>query len=60
MSTKKVFDWLEADPVRNRAGRCVVGPRHQLVRFEDQVEVVVVRRCLRLLSKCKIHGKDEQ
>lgn len=35
-------------------------PEARLVCFEDQVEVVVVRRCLRLLSKCKIHGKDEQ
>jgi hypothetical protein len=39
-----------------RAGKCIVGRGKQLVCFEDGAECIVVRRCLRLREKCKVHG----
>jgi hypothetical protein len=41
---------FRADPVRRPNGKCVVGPRHALVIFEDGETVVVIRRCLRLAT----------
>jgi len=45
------------DPVR-RDGKCVVGGGKQAVVFEDGVEVIVIRRCLRLREKCSAHKRD--
>lgn len=42
---------LQCDPVRRLDGRCLVGPRHAVVRFADGVEAVVIRRCLRLAGR---------
>ncbi len=39
------------DPVRRPDGKCWVGGGKQVVRFEDGVEAVVIRRCLRLNNK---------
>lgn len=35
------------DPVRRPDGKCIVGPRHQWVRFADGTEAIVIRRALR-------------
>jgi len=40
-------------------GKCVVGRGNQLVKFENGQISVVVRRCLRLKSKCKSHRGDK-
>lgn len=45
---------IYCEPVK-RAGKCIVGRGNQLVRFADGVQVVVVRRALRLRGKCQIH-----
>lgn len=42
------------DPVL-RKGRCILGRGNQFVIFEDGAIVVVVRRTLRLATKCKQH-----
>ena len=43
------------DPIK-RNGKCVLSKSNQLVRFErDGCITVVVRRTLRLRSKCKKH-----
>jgi hypothetical protein len=47
---------LHCDPVRRPDGKCWVGGGKQVVVFEDGVEAVVIRRCLRLTSKLKPAG----
>lgn len=42
---------LRCDPIRRLDGRCLVGPRHAAVRFEDGTEAIVIRRALRLTEK---------
>lgn len=44
------------DPVYRPDGKCWVGGGKQVVRFEDGVEAVVIRRCLRLNSKLNPAG----
>lgn len=44
------------NPVK-RGGRCIVGRGNQLVDFEDGTRAVVIRRALRLVSKCEVHGQ---
>jgi hypothetical protein len=46
---------VTADPVLRADGKTVRGPRHQLVRFGDGVDAVVIKRCLRLRDKCSVH-----
>jgi hypothetical protein len=36
------------DPCLRPDGKCIVGPRHAQVIFEDGVEAIVIRRALRL------------
>lgn len=38
------------NPVRREDGKCMVSSRHALVTFEDGVQAVVIRRCLRLVK----------
>jgi hypothetical protein len=45
------------DPVRRRTdGRCVAAGGKQLVIFADGHLAIVVRRCLRLRKRCRLHG----
>ncbi|MCP4990829.1 MAG: hypothetical protein GY928_33750 [Colwellia sp.] len=49
------------DPIKNDRGKCVVSKDKQLVKFGDGTIQAVMRRALRLTSKCKYHQaiKDE-
>jgi len=47
------------DPIKRPDGKCVLGKRHQLVLFEDGERHFVIRRCVRLKNKCKIHSKGD-
>lgn len=45
------------DPIK-REGKCIVGRGNQLVVFQNDAIAVVIRRALRLKSKCKVHFSE--
>jgi len=56
----RTFPLMHPDgtPITNTGRR---GPRNRLIRWADTGELcVVTARAVRLVSKCKVHGKQDQ